>query len=47
MDIFVADKLFDIAMDYVKQSPQGFAYWSFGVFVYHIYSAEAIEVSGL
>lgn len=34
-------------MKLVKQFPQGFAYWSFGVFVYHIYSAEALEVSGL
>lgn len=44
-NLFITDKTFKLGMDYVKQFPQGFAYWSFGVFVYHIYSAEAIEVS--
>lgn len=31
-------------MNYVKAFPNGFAYWSFGLLIYHVYSAEALEV---
>lgn len=32
-------------MNYVNIYPSGFAYWSFGIFAYHVYSAESFEVS--
>lgn len=32
-------------MSYCKLYPNGFPYWSFGVFTYNTYSAESIEVS--
>lgn len=41
--ISITDKTFEIAKMCSKKFANGFVYWSFGFFIYHIYSAEGLE----
>lgn len=40
----IVDKTFEIVTEFCKKFKNGFAYWSFGFFIYHIYSADSFEV---
>lgn len=38
------DKTFEISTKFCKKFKNGFAYWSFGFFIYQMYSADSFEV---
>lgn len=39
----VADKVFKITRDLCRKHKNGFAFWTLGAMVYHVYSAESFE----
>lgn len=41
---FVSDRTFEISTRFCKKFKNGFVYWSFGFFIYHMYSADSFEV---
>lgn len=44
MKFCVLDNAFAAGMKLCRTYPKGFAYFTFGLFVYHIYSADSFEV---
>lgn len=40
----VPDKIYEVTTELFTKFRKGFVYWSFGHFIYNVYSADAIEV---
>lgn len=41
---FIVERTYEIGMEFCNKFKNGFAYWTFGFFIYHIYSADSFEV---